>query len=690
MTNEIPWGPNGLAVYERTYSRPKADGTKETWPETVERVARGNLALVYGDPENWDGMVRAEYEALYDHILNFKIIPAGRHLWATGVKGRQHLFNCWTSGWEGKFSDHFTFTFLRLMEGGGVGANYSSRHLTQFGIPRRGLDVHIVCDPGHDDYQTMLEAGLLSEEYTSDWEGAFEVEDSREGWAAALGDFLDTYMTDDEVKHSKRVYDVSYVRPSGSRLKTFGGTASGPAPFARMMHQVGVVMNGSHFAGGWTITPLEAMEIDHAIAECVVSGGNRRSARMAMVDWDDPFITEFLHCKSDPSKHWTTNISVSIDSRFLDLLPSDPKAQNVHDLVVRGMLKNGEPGYFNASKANEGELEPIYTTNPCGEVTLHPWEACCLGHVNLNAFAPTVKGGYADEGGMLVAHELMARFLVRATFADINDEKSLEVQTRNRRIGVGHLGVQDFLAKSGFKFSEVALDTRSYGYTWFRDRLEDAYHTVRSAARRAAFEYRIPEPVKVTTVAPTGSISKLPGVGGEGIHPVYARYYEQRIRFAKHDPDQARTIMRAREDGLTVEKDQYDPSGSTMVVVYPTKNRLVQQVEDMGYDPEIVEQADELSLDTMLAFQAMYQEHYVDNAISFTVNIPEGTYSVEKAGVVIAKHLPNLKGTTIMPDGTRPQAPFTRITEEEFNRAELALLDDGVDEECSNGACPIR
>ena len=41
----IPWGPTGELVYERTYSRPKPDGTRETWPETVRRVVDGNLAL---------------------------------------------------------------------------------------------------------------------------------------------------------------------------------------------------------------------------------------------------------------------------------------------------------------------------------------------------------------------------------------------------------------------------------------------------------------------------------------------------------------------------------------------------------------------------------------------------------------------------------------------------------------------
>ena len=43
--NDINWGPTGELVYDRTYSRVKPDGTRETWPETVGRVVDGNLGL---------------------------------------------------------------------------------------------------------------------------------------------------------------------------------------------------------------------------------------------------------------------------------------------------------------------------------------------------------------------------------------------------------------------------------------------------------------------------------------------------------------------------------------------------------------------------------------------------------------------------------------------------------------------
>lgn len=244
-TTAVPFGPTGQTVYERTYSRTLPDGSKEQWPDTVRRVASGNLALVYGPPEGWSEAVRAEHDELVSLLDRFAVLPAGRHLWASGVKGRQYLFNCHVAGWGEQLSRHHEFTFLRLMEGGGVGANYSSKYLAPYGLPRRELRVHIVCDPSHPGYEDMRSAGVLSDAYDSDWDGAFEVEDSREGWASAMTDLIDTFMTDGEVKHSHRVYDVSRVRGKGARLKTFGGVASGPAPFGRMMQEIGRILSGA-------------------------------------------------------------------------------------------------------------------------------------------------------------------------------------------------------------------------------------------------------------------------------------------------------------------------------------------------------------------------------------------------------------------------------------------------------------
>ncbi|AUV62007.1 ribonucleotide reductase [Mycobacterium phage SWU2] len=680
MTTDVNWGPSGELVYNRTYSRVKPDGSRETWAETVERVVDGNLSLVdarYHQEDERDTLIRL--------MTEFKILPGGRHLWASGVKNAQHLFNCWVSGWTEKPSDHFEFTFMRLMEGGGVGANYSNRYLADYPPVQQELYVHIVCDRDHPDYDTMKEAGVLSTEYDPDWAGAFVIEDSREGWAEALVDLIDTHYRD-EVSHYQRVYDVSRVRPAGAKLKTFGGTASGPLPLARMLIDVCDILSSVHFnqqfhgdTGG--LTGLDAMEIDHAIAQCVVAGGVRRSARMAMMHWADDQIEEFIKCKSDTGSHWTTNISVEVDSDFWAYVKEQngsPRANAVLRAITEGMVANGEPGFWDSSLSNEGEPNEVVCTNPCGEITLQEWEPCNLGHINLAAFVK--DNGKYDAIDLIRAHRLMTRFLIRATFSPVADPKSREVLDRNRRIGVGHLGVASFLAMSGKKYSQAPRDK------WFRGLLRDLADEVDQAASDYSHQLRIPVPVKTRTVAPTGTIAKLPGVS-EGIHPIFAKYFKRRIRFSHNDIE---ALSKLVAEGYEVEDDIY--AANTAVVTIPTKDILVEEVvKRYGRDAEeLVESADDLTLNELLAFQALYQKLWADNAVSFTANVDPERYKPHVVGEQLVVFGGILKGATIFPEASMPQAPYERITKKEYEAATVVAVADSVDEECASGACPIR
>jgi hypothetical protein len=143
--------------------------------------------------------------------------------------------------------------------------------------------------------------------------------------------------------------------------------------------------------------------------------------------------------------------------------------------------------------------------------------------------------------------------------------------------------------------------------------------------------------VKVTTVAPTVSIAKLPG-STAGIHPIYARHFIRRVRFSMPDPAQAKTDNDAMLAGYAVE---------------------------------------------------MYRAEYADNAVFFTANVPE-SLDLDSTMDVIKSWLPDLKGTTIMVDGTRQQAPYERITEEQFATYAVTSVEDSTDEDCTTGACPVR
>ncbi|WP_424216371.1 ribonucleoside-triphosphate reductase, adenosylcobalamin-dependent (plasmid) [Streptomyces sp. BI20] len=664
-------------VFERTYSRTKPDGSKETWEETVTRVVDGNLALV---DEKFSGP--NEREDLIAYMRDFKILPAGRHLKSSGVSDYA-LNNCWAAGWEpGDPAKHYTFTFMRLMEGGGVGSNYSARYLKDMPPVVIPVDVHIVCDPRHQDYAALQAAGLLSTEYDYRWSGAFPVQDSREGWAKALGNLIRT-AHNPTTQHANRVFDVSRVRPKGAPLRRFGGTASGPQPFAQMLHNVGQVLQA---AGVFArpLSGLDAMEIDHEIAQCVVSGGVRRSARMSIMHWADPDIEKFMSCKADQSKHWTTNISVEIDDAFTEALDglvpdgSFEAAKRVAKLMADGMHANGEPGWWNSSYSAGGEPDGTFATNPCGEITLNEWEPCNLGHVNLGEFVD--DSGRLDYYGLLKAHRLMTRYLMRATFAKVEDPSSQYVIEKNRRIGVGHFGFADMLAKLNIPYSEAVADPT----------VENMLYSMAEKVEKFATEYahrmRIPVPVKKRTIAPTGTVAKLAGASGEGIHPIFAKHFIRRIRFSTIEPSEVKQVEEYRAKGFKVEPCIYAPN--TAVVEIPTADPLW----DIDSD---IQSVDQLAMFAVLDVQRMYQEIWADNAVSMTVNFDPSKITPTKLIEIIEDYGNVLKGTTIFPEVSRDQAPYERIPEEHYYAITGGSMtgeesrDTGYDEICASGACGI-
>src|SRR5690606_21841582 len=119
----------------------------------------------------------------------------------------------------------------------------------------------------------------------------------------------------------------------------------------------------------------------------------------------------------------------------------------------------------------------------------------------------------------------VARFLLRATFGDVNDKRSRKIMDKNRRIGVGITGVQGMLAKLGIRFSEAWKNEE------FINILQELREEVYRAVAIYAFELRIPVPVKTTTIAHTWTISKIPEITEE-IHTYYSRYYIRRIRLS--------------------------------------------------------------------------------------------------------------------------------------------------------------
>lgn len=681
LARPVKWGPIGLEVYNRTYSHIKEDGTNETWADTVVRTVDGNLSLVDSRFHEAD-----EREKLVKLLFDMGVVPAGRHLSASGRKGRQFIFNCHNSHFDPlEPSLHFAFLFDQLMQGGGVGANYSNRYVDAQPEVKRQVHLHVVCDPNHPDIGEF--DGLLSKHEGLQPDHTFVVPDDREGWVDSVGTVFKLAFGEDagfsEVDPNATevtlTINVSLVRSRGTLLKTSGGIACGPGPLVETLVAITKRLNGCY---GRKLTSLDTMALDHDLAACVIAGGKRRSSRMSIKNWLDHDIFEFIYCKSHDGMHWTTNISVETDNDFL-LAYHTPqhkdhrRARLVARAVVNGKRENGEPGLWNISNARSNGDENVVSTNPCGEISLHPFENCNIGHVNLEYFAPNPTG-YKPVTSMKEAFRLMARWLVRATFGDVPQPRQREILDKNRRIGVGFMGYHAWLALHGIRYSDSHKDS------WIINTLKEMKQAVVDSATRLAQELGIPSPIKFTTLAPTGTISTLPGTTGSG-QCMMAPWFKRLVRYSDMDPQ----LDILKSSGIDVFTD--DDAKSTSIATFWCEDPLVTKVRAMGYDPaDVLESQYEISVETSLATQAMLQEHFVDNAISFTINLkPEDMPSEEDMEALLIGYLPKLKGTTVFPEKSRKNSPIQPITKQQFDEHTGPKQVTAIEVECVGG-CPVK
>lgn len=450
--------------------------------------------------------------------------------------------------------------------------------------------------------------------------------DTREEWSAVTQRAMSCLMTGGGIG-----IDYSRLREEGAELKRTGGTASGPIPLMQAINEIG---------------------------RRVMQGGSRRSAIYASLDREHADVMKFLHAKD-----WAnmpvgntgftiadlkqqdfnyaapldmTNISVNYSDEWLNL--EDPASDPVFLRNCEQALKTGEPGFsFNfGSKKNET------LRNACTEVTSEDdSDVCNLGSINLGNIESL------DEFKSVVA--LASKFLVCGTLrADLPYEKVYKVREKNRRLGLGLMGIHEWLLQRNQPY-EVTPEL----HDWLK-----VYETEsEAAANEHCDRFFINRPAAYRAIAPTGSIGILAGTT-TGIEPLFAVAYKRRFL----------------TEG-TKWKYQY--------VVDGTAQALIQQYDT---DPDKIESALDLSEDyeRRIKFQADIQD-YVDMSISSTINLPSyGSSGNNPARVgefakILAKYAPRLRGFTCYPDGSRGGQPLTPVPYSEAIKHKDAVYDEVMD-----------
>jgi adenosylcobalamin-dependent ribonucleoside-triphosphate reductase len=477
----------------------------------------------------------------------------------------------------------------------------------------------------------------------------FKIPDSREGWVESLKLMLEAYFLGKPIPN----YDFSEIRPSGSPIRTFGGIAPGPAPLRKMLKNVQLIMEEKV---DQKLTSENIVDLMNQIGACVVAGGIRRSAEIALGDLTDK---RFITLKQDKEKlyshRWVSNNSVIA------------KRGDDYSFISEQIAKNGEPGivWLENARAYSRMVDPpdykdkkAAGVNPCGEQTLESFELCCLvetfpsRHKTYEEYQETLKYAY------LYAKSVT---LLRTHWKFTN-----AVMMKNRRIGISQTGITEAFLKHGrYKI----LEWCDKGYNYLK-KLDEEYSKWLG----------IPQSIKLTTIKPSGTLSLLPGVS-HGIHFPHSEYYIRRVRVSEN----ADILDVVKAAGYNIVKDLY--SDNTYVVEFPVHNLNIDRAKK------------EVSMWEQAENAALYQKYWSDNQVSITI-----TFQREEAKEI--KYLlecfeDKLKCLSFLPieEHGYKQAPYEEITKEKFEELSKNLsplnFDNVKDREigslfCETDKCEIH
>ena len=640
----------GEITFLRTYSRLKEDGTKETWVDVCERVINGMYSLQKDHAKTnrlpWsDTKAAASAKEAFERLFELKWSPPGRGLWVMGTpivmsqRNSAALQNCaFVSTKEMTKADPsrpFTFLMEASMLGVGVGFD----------------------DKGADkDFQI----------YEPQGEETYVVPDTREGWVKSLEILINSYLRADQ---KNTIFDYKEVRPSGTPIKTFGGTAAGHEPLERLHKHINKLFKGR---SGEKVTRKDIADIGNMIGVCVVSGNVRRSAELLIGRIDDKDFLNLKNAEVYPERNsydpaapgWAWMSNNSVESYV---------GANL-DSIVEGIARNGEPGviWLDVSRAYGRLVDPpnnkdyrVEGYNPCAEQSLESYEMCTLvetylnRHDDLDDYKRTLKFAYL--------------YAKTVTLLPTHWSETNGIMQRNRRIGTSMSGVANF------------ADNR--GLPTLREWMDEGYKTIKYYDTTYSEWLGIRESIKTTTIKPSGTVSILAGES-PGVHwTPGGKYFMRTIRFGNSDP----MLPLFKMANYKVEPASENPE-TTSVVYFPIKSESKRAEKDV-------------SIYEKMALAAYAQRYWSDNSVSVTISFNPETES-EAVGTVLHLYDGQLKTVSFLPSGnfTYPQMPYTQITEQEyedegtlrlfpidFSGVYAGMAADAIGENyCTTDACEVR
>ena len=566
------------------------ENRRETWEETVSRYVDFISLKVKG---------HLPVQQIKDAITKLEVMPSMRALMTAGLaleRDNTAGYNCSYLPVDDPKS--FDEAMYILLCGTGVGFSVERQYVSK--LP----DIPDILEP----VDTVI-----------------KVQDSKEGWAKAFRKLIGhLYMG--EVP----TWDVSAVRPAGSRLKIFGGRASGPAPLVDLFNFTVSVFK--HNAGR-KLSSYDCHNLMCKVGEVVVSGGVRRSAMISLSNLSDG---RMRHAKS--GKWWETAPQMALANNSVCYTDKPDGETFLREWTSLVESKSGERGIFNRISAKEqakkfGRRSPDHEfgTNPCSEIILRPYQFCNLTEVVIRE-----KDKFEDLKRKVMlatilgtAQSTLTKFpYLRKVWKDNTEEERL--------LGVSLTGIMDNELTSGKKHG---LDKT----------LEQLRQVAVETNKEWAAIFGIPESAAITCVKPSGTVSQLVD-SSSGIHPRHSSYYIRTVRGDNKDPLTNFLI----DSGVPSEADFMKPDTQT-VFSFPMKSPRKSVMRD---DMTAIQQ-----LETWLT----YQRHWCEHKPSVTISVRDEEWM--EVGAFVFKHFDEMSGVSFLPhsDHTYQQAPYQECTEEVYN-----------------------
>lgn len=582
-------------IHKSRYARWRDDlGRREEWPETAHRL------IDYWQTKFPALLPPATAHELYTAIYDIEIMPSMRCLMVAGkpldldnVAG----FNCsYTPVDKPKRFDEILYI---LMCGTGVGFSVERQFVNQ--LPEIPDDLHPT-------------------------DTKIVVADSKIGWATALRELI-------SLLYAGKIpsWDVSKVRPSGARLKTFGGRASGPDPLVEAFK---FTVETFKRAAGRKLKSLECHDLVCKIAECVVVGGVRRSALISLSNLSDDRMRS-----AKSGQWWVDNPQRSLANNSVCYTERPEIGIFMREWLSLYDSKSGERGIFNREAATQmipdrrkefGYVD--FGTNPCSEIVLRGQQFCNLSEIivrpndTLESLKKKVR--VATILGTLQATLTDFRYLSKEWKKNTEEEALL---------GVSLTGIMDHPVMNGSATFEQLE-------TWLRELKQTAVETNLEWAKKLD----INPAAAITCVKPSGTVSQLVD-SASGIHPRYAPYYIRTVRADMKDPLSQVLI----DSGIPHEPDAMRPH-STWVFSFPMKS------------PDSSVFRDDRSAIEQLELWKTYQLHWCEHKPSITVYVKENEWM--EVGAWVWENFDIVSGVSFLPHSNHNyrQAPYQEITQEEY------------------------